>query len=111
MLSTTHYLQNWDAPIQTRVVDTQYPGTDGQLGILLEVTNASPKGVKLRPEKGLNFPDAVLPLSPLTEKDLSDLDFVATHADIMIVSQKQVNGKVGKSGLTSQFSYVYSFSV
>jgi pyruvate kinase len=24
-----------------------------------------------------------LPLSPLTEKDLSDLDFVATHADII----------------------------
>jgi pyruvate kinase len=72
-----------DGKIQTHVVDAQYPGTDGQLGILLEVTNASPKGVKLRPEKGLNFPDTVLPLSPLTEKDLSDLDFVATHADII----------------------------
>ncbi|WP_256090891.1 pyruvate kinase [Nostoc sp. KVJ20] len=47
------------------------------------MTHASPKGVKLRPEKGLNFPNTVLPLSPLTEKDLSDLDFVATHADII----------------------------
>lgn len=72
-----------DRKIQTRVVDTQYPVPNGRPGLLLEVTNASPKGVKLRPEKGLNFPNTVLPLSPLTEKDLSDLDFVATHADII----------------------------
>ena len=45
-----------DGKIQTRVVDTQYPSPDGQPGLLLEVTHASPKGVKLRPEKGLNFP-------------------------------------------------------
>jgi pyruvate kinase len=72
-----------DGKIRTRVVDTQYPLPDGQLGLLLEVTHASPKGVKLRPEKGLNFPNTVLPLSPLTEKDLVDLDFVAIHADII----------------------------
>jgi pyruvate kinase len=72
-----------DGKIRTRVVDTQYPVSDGQLGMLLQVTHASPKGVKLRPEKGLNFPNTVLPLSPLTEKDLQDLDFVATHADII----------------------------
>ena len=72
-----------DGKIQTRVVDTRYSMPDEQPGILLEVTHASPKGVKLRPEKGLNFPDTVLPLSPLTEKDLSDLDFVATHADMI----------------------------
>jgi pyruvate kinase len=65
------------------VIDTQHPLPNGQLGILLQVTHASPKGVKLRPEKGLNFPNTVLPLSPLTEKDLSDLDFVAIHADII----------------------------
>lgn len=72
-----------DGKIRTRVVDTQYPLADGQLGLLLQVTHASPKGAKLRPEKGLNFPNTVLPLSPLTEKDLSDLDFVATHTDII----------------------------
>jgi pyruvate kinase len=72
-----------DGKIRTRVVDTQYPLPDGQLSILLQVTHASPKGVKLHPEKGLNFPNTVLPLSPLTEKDLGDLDFVATHADII----------------------------
>jgi len=72
-----------DGKIRTRVVDTDYQLPDGKSGLLLEVTNASPKGVKLQPEKGLNFPNTVLPLSPLTEKDLSDLDFVATHADII----------------------------
>ncbi len=72
-----------DGKIRTRVVDTQHPVPDGSPGLLLEVTHASPKGNKLRPEKGLNFPNTVLPLGPLTQKDLQDLDFVATHADII----------------------------
>lgn len=72
-----------DGKIRTRVVDTNYRTPDGQTSVLLQVTHASPKGVKLRPEKGLNFPKTVLPLCPLTEKDLSDLDFVATHADMI----------------------------
>ncbi|HEY9629541.1 MAG TPA: pyruvate kinase [Coleofasciculaceae cyanobacterium] len=72
-----------DGKIRTRVVDTQYPISDGQSGLLLQVTDASPKGVKLKPEKGLNFPNTILSLSPLTEKDLCDLDFVAAHADIV----------------------------
>ena len=58
-----------DGKIRTRVVDTQYPLSDGQWGLLLQVTHAQPKGVKLRPEKGLNFPNTLLPLNPLTEKD------------------------------------------
>lgn len=72
-----------DGKIRTRVVDTRYPLPDGQSSLLLQVTHASPKGVKLRPEKGLNFPNTVLPLSPLTDKDLADLDFVASQADII----------------------------
>jgi pyruvate kinase len=72
-----------DGKILTRVVDTQYHIAHEQPGLLLEVTNTSPKGVKLKPEKGLNFPDTVLDLSPLTEQDLTDLDFVAVHADII----------------------------
>jgi pyruvate kinase len=72
-----------DGKIRTRVVDPQYSIAHEQPGILLEVTNTSPKGVKLKPEKGMNFPDTVLDLSPLTEKDLADLDFVAVHADII----------------------------
>jgi pyruvate kinase len=72
-----------DGKIRTRVVDTQYPVPNGEPGLLLQVTHASPKGVKLRSEKGLNFPNTILPLSPLTQKDLQDLNFVATHADII----------------------------
>jgi pyruvate kinase len=72
-----------DGKIRTRVVDTQYPVADRQPGLLLEVMNVSPKGAKLHAEKGLNFPNTDLPLSPLTEKDLSDLDFVAIHADMI----------------------------
>jgi pyruvate kinase len=72
-----------DGKIQTRVIDTQYSIDREQPGLLLEVINTSPKGVKLKSEKGLNFPDTVLALSPLTEQDLTDLDFVAVHADII----------------------------
>ena len=72
-----------DGKIQARVIDTQYPIDREQPGLLLEVVNTSPKGVKLKPEKGMNFPDTVLDLSPLTEQDLTDLDFVAVHADII----------------------------
>jgi pyruvate kinase len=79
-----------DGKIQARVIDTQYslaqPAVGNrheQPGLLLEVINTSPKGVKLKPEKGMNFPDTVLDLSPLTEQDLADLDFVAVHADIV----------------------------
>jgi pyruvate kinase len=52
-------------------------------GLELRVTQTGPKGFQLKPDKGLNFPDTVLDLSPLTDKDYSDLDFIATHADIV----------------------------
>jgi pyruvate kinase len=50
-------------------------------GLLLRITDASPKGTKLRPKKGINFPRTQLKLSPLTSKDLEDLAFVVEHAD------------------------------
>ena len=52
-------------------------------GVLLRITHARPKGEKLRPDKGINFPDSLLNLSPLTSKDRQDLDFVAAHADMI----------------------------
>ena len=39
------------------------------------------KGLRLKPEKGLNFPDCELEIDALTEKDRADLAFVAAHAD------------------------------
>ena len=52
-------------------------------GVLLEITHARTKGKKLRPDKGINFPDTILNLNPLTSKDQQDLDFIASHADII----------------------------
>jgi pyruvate kinase len=52
-------------------------------GVLLRITHAALKGSKLRPDKGVNFPDTHVKLCPLTEKDFQDLDFVATYADIV----------------------------
>ncbi len=45
--------------------------------------SAYPAGGKLKAEKGLNFPDTNLGLSPLTDADLEALDFVAHHADVI----------------------------
>lgn len=52
-------------------------------GIVLLVTRARDKGEKLKEDKGVNFPGTDLQLNPLTEKDLSDLDFIVQHADIL----------------------------
>lgn len=49
----------------------------------LEITCARARGHRLRPEKGLNFPSTDLAVSPLTMKDLSNLDFIAEHADLV----------------------------
>ena len=51
--------------------------------LMLRVTHASHKGDKLKVDKGINFPDTSLDLSPLTDKDYQDLDFVVRHADII----------------------------
>jgi len=52
----------------------------------LEVTHARPQGDRLRADKGINLPDTALNLPALTPKDLADLEFVATHADIVALS-------------------------
>jgi pyruvate kinase len=56
--------------------------TPGPHGALLRVTRVESKG-RVRPDKGLNFPDTDLHLDPLTPKDLEDLDLVAQEADIV----------------------------
>ncbi|HIK45085.1 MAG TPA: hypothetical protein IGR64_09385 [Leptolyngbyaceae cyanobacterium M65_K2018_010] len=98
-----------DGKLRTQVIDTHYPVATGPEGILLQVTHARPKGVKLRPEKGLNFPNTVLPLSPLTEKDLQDLDFVALHADIVGYSFVQTAADIER--LQQELPGIYSRSM
>ncbi len=52
-------------------------------GAWLRITRARPEGDKIRPAKGLNFPDSDIRLPALGDKDLLDLDFVAREADIV----------------------------
>ncbi|WP_101912486.1 pyruvate kinase [Megasphaera vaginalis (ex Bordigoni et al. 2020)] len=52
-------------------------------GAYIRLTYARPTGSKLKNQKSLNFPETPLPISPLTEKDLDDLDFIAAHANLV----------------------------
>jgi pyruvate kinase len=63
-------------------------------GALLRVTHARKKGSRLRPGKGLNFPDTPLDLDPLTPKDLRDLNVVAEIADLVGYSFVQRPGDI-----------------
>ncbi len=55
----------------------------GEGEALVRVRSAQADGCLLKPEKGLNFPDSDLRLSPLTQKDRSDLAVVADCADLV----------------------------
>lgn len=83
---------------EPRVIDKLVPGNrvwidDGKIGCtvisiqndgaLLRVVHVSPKGVRLKAEKGLNFPDTVLDLPALSTRDFQDLDFICKHADMI----------------------------
>lgn len=50
-------------------------------GAILRVIHTGEGGYKLKPEKGLNFPDTDLRLNPLTDDDIEALDFIAFQAD------------------------------
>jgi len=80
------------------VLDDVCPGEriwldDGKIGGIIEtvepdqmqvqITHAREGGEKLRADKGINLPDSCLRLPALTQKDLSDLPFVAAHADLV----------------------------
>lgn len=52
----------------------------------IKITHASPKGSKLRPEKGINLPETDLPIPALTEKDKADLHELIDHIDIVGLS-------------------------
>ncbi|MDD5470652.1 MAG: pyruvate kinase, partial [Sideroxydans sp.] len=55
-------------------------------GLLVRVTSARAKGVRLRCDKGINFPDSQLRLSAMSTLDKEYLRFVAAHADIVALS-------------------------
>ena len=51
--------------------------------IEVTITHADAAGSKLAADKGINFPDSLLTVPALTAKDLTDLRFVASRADIV----------------------------
>jgi pyruvate kinase len=52
-------------------------------GLVARIEDGRRKGLKLKAEKGLNFPNVALGLDPLTAQDKIDLDFVVRHADMI----------------------------
>ncbi|BFL63315.1 Pyruvate kinase [Roseomonas mucosa] len=50
-------------------------------GLVARVSTVAGGSMKLKAEKGINFPDTDLHCAALTDQDRQDLDFVARHAD------------------------------
>ncbi|MGO7211260.1 pyruvate kinase [Rhizobium ruizarguesonis] len=76
-LETGHRVSYNDGKLEGEV-ESVYGGE-----VLVRVTHTKTGGSKLKAEKGLNFPDTDLGLSPLTAKDRTDLGVVAEHADML----------------------------
>jgi pyruvate kinase len=66
-----------DGALQGKVIGA------GHGGHLVHIARGKLAGIKLVRGKGLNFPTTELKLDPLTAKDRRDLDFIATHADMV----------------------------
>ncbi|XP_071705799.1 plastidial pyruvate kinase 4, chloroplastic [Rutidosis leptorrhynchoides] len=54
--------------------------------IVVSITRAGPRGTKLGSEKSINIPESKIQYEGLTSKDIIDLDFVGTNADIVGIS-------------------------
>ena len=52
----------------------------------VRITEVSDKGGKLRPDKGINFPQSKLDLPGLSEQDRANLPFVLANADVINLS-------------------------
>lgn len=66
-----------DGKISTYVIDKKSDY------VVLRVSRTIPKGAKLKSGMGINFPETTLNLPTFTRKDLSDLDFICNHADMV----------------------------
>lgn len=69
--------------------------------LLIEITNTKKKGGKLKADKGINLPESNLQINGLTEKDKTDLKFIANHADA--VNFSFVNSKHDVEDLLNEF--------
>ena len=76
-------------------------------GLLLKVTRARSNGVNIQSDKGINFPETDLGLPALSEKDLEDLNFACSHADLIgfsfvesLVDMEYLISELAKRGAT-----------
>jgi pyruvate kinase len=54
--------------------------------ILVEITQARDNGERLLADKGINLPDSQLEVDGLTTRDITHLEFIARHADMVGLS-------------------------
>ncbi|CAL9247075.1 unnamed protein product [Arabidopsis halleri] len=54
--------------------------------VIVSITHAGPKGTKLGSEKSINIPQSDIRFKGLTSKDIKDLEYVASHADMVGIS-------------------------
>ena len=71
-------------------------------GVVIEIVRAPARGRKIRPDKGLNFPDTDFQVASLTEKDRADLEFVVANADMVGYSFVQTPADI--AALLSEFA-------
>jgi pyruvate kinase len=62
----------------------------------IRITTASPRGSKLRSEKGINLPDSDLRLSDVGSEDERILEFIVAHADMVGLSFAQHRSDVDR---------------
>ncbi len=84
---------SYDAAVGRLAAGQRISIDDGKLDLIVEhvfaggvaarVARKRTKRGRLRPGKGVNFPDLDLDMTALTAKDLADLDVVLGHADIV----------------------------
>jgi len=69
--------------------------------LLIEITTTKKKGGKLKADKGINLPESNLGIHGLTDKDKTDLKFIAKYADA--VNFSFVNSKHDVEDLLNEF--------
>jgi pyruvate kinase len=52
----------------------------------LEIISPVDSASRIRPEKGINFPDSNLNVPSITSEDTNNLDFVVKHATAVVLS-------------------------
>jgi pyruvate kinase len=76
--------------------------------VVLSVTHAPEQGLRIREDKGVNFPDITIPGPALTKDDLANLDFILEHGDIVSCSFVQSADDVWqiKNELNSRYARI-----